>query len=212
MSEASAVAQERGEWFFRLVGRLSDWMPSFLAAFLARWVLGVSGTARTSVHLSTPAIQRISLALSGAFLARVAVRLTPEARELVLPRLPFEAVFRAAKPLIAEREFVITARFAELLPRTHLKQLVVQLNDMEGVAHIAGHLPPEKAADVLMAFSPHMAARLLEEVVGQGYRELTAELGPLLPRGRLERILPLLSEAACTTITARVPQSRAGAA
>ncbi|TVP53300.1 MAG: hypothetical protein EA349_14135 [Halomonadaceae bacterium] len=172
---------------------MADHLPPSLVAPTAKALLGPAGIAKTLQFLRPETITSLSNAFAPEFIARIAVTLEPEVRSQVLQSLPFGVLLQAARPLIEMDAYQVTADFAAMLPRPHLKQLVVQLNDPVGVAHISGHMPLERSAEVLLAFSPRLGAQVLNEVMNQGYVENVAEVGPLLPRERLELLAPLLT-------------------
>lgn len=189
-------------WFFRLLAGITERIPTPVAVPIARWALGVRGVAGMLPYLPLQTINRLSLALPSHFVARVALALDAQRREWIADKIPMDALVGSARELIAMHAFEATAAFAALLPRPTLREAVVQLHDTVGVAHITGHLPPERAADVLTAYPPKMAAEVLDEVVRQGYRDLTAALGRRLPSADRERIVPYLSEDACSALDA----------
>lgn len=181
-------------WFFRLIARIAEVTPDVIAVPIARWILGVSGVAGMLTHLTTPTIERLSLALPAHFVARVALALDAQRREWIADKLPIAALVASARELIAMHAFEATAAFAAVLPRPTLREAVVQLHDTVGVAHITGHLSPERASDVLTAYPAAMAAEILDEMVRQGYRDLTSAVGHRLPKAQREQMEQYLSE------------------
>ncbi|WP_420427433.1 hypothetical protein [Algiphilus sp.] len=168
-------------WFFRLLARITEFTPTVVAVPVARWVLGVRGVAGMLTYLPTATIERLSLALPAYFVARVALALDAPRREWIADKLPIDALVASARELIALHAFAATAAFAALLPRLTLREVVVQLHDTTGVAHITGHLNVDKATEVLTAYTPALAAEILDEMVRQGYLDLTAAVGHRLP-------------------------------
>lgn len=189
-------------WFFRLLARITEFTPTLVAVPIARWVLGVRGVAGMLTYLPTATIERLSLALPAHFVARVALALDAPRREWIADKLPIDALVASARELIAMHAFAATAAFAALLPRLTLREVVVQLHDTTGVAHITGHLSADKATEVLTAYSPALAAEILEEMVRQGYRDLTAAVGHRLPATERTAIEALLSEEASQALDA----------
>lgn len=181
-------------WLFRLIARITEVTPDAVAVPIARWVLGVRGVAGMLTYLTTPTIERLSLALPAHFVARVALALDTQRREWIADKLPIAALVASARELIAMSAFEATAAFAALLPRPTLRETVVQLHDIVGVAHITGHLSPERASDVLTAYPASMAAEILDEMVRQGYRDLTSAVGRHLPTAERKQIERHLSE------------------
>ncbi len=164
-----------GEGVYRFLAVMTSWLPDFITIALAH-VLGPRIVGRLNLYLLPDAIARLSRKLPPRFIADVAMSLDAEGREFVVPCLPYEVVFNAAKPLIERRAFVETAQFAALLSRANLKLLVLQLNDLPGVAQITGYLPPEKIVEVLQAFSPRLGAKLVDEMVAQGFGQVIADV------------------------------------
>ncbi|MHA7833529.1 MAG: hypothetical protein ACX94A_03500 [Algiphilus sp.] len=168
-------------WFFRLLAHVTRVTPTVVAVPIARWVLGVRGVAGMLTYLPTTTIERLSLALPAHFVARVALALDAPRREWIADKLPVATLVASARELIAMHAFAATAAFAALLPRPTLREVVVQLHDTTGVAHLTGHLSPDDATEVLTAYSPTLAAEILDEMVRQGYFDLTAAVGHRLP-------------------------------
>ncbi|MDX1587312.1 MAG: hypothetical protein R3296_00105 [Oleiphilaceae bacterium] len=171
---------------------LGEKLPTPLLVPFSRRVLGPEGVARALTHMDPERIATLSQSFSPRFIAGIAVALDPESRARILKPLPFDVVLATARPLIEMEAYRVTADFAAMLPRPHLKQLVVQLNDPVGVAHISGHMPVERSAEVLLAFSPRLAAQVLNEVMNQGYRDTVSSVGPLLSEERREAMTPYL--------------------
>lgn len=190
----------------KALARLSEKLPIPLVIPFSRHILGPEGVARTLEHMDPQRIATLSQHFSPEFIARIATALDPQARSRILKPLPFDVVLAAARPLIEMEAFEVTAEFAAILPRPHLKQLVMQLNDPVGVAHISGHMPVERAAEVLMAFSPRLGAQVLNEVMNQGYRDNVASVGPLLPAERIEAMTPFLVPRTRNQLVSRLGQ------
>ena len=184
-----------GEGVYRLLAMTTVWFPDFMVIGLAH-LLGPRMVGKVNFYLPSEAIARLSRKLPPRFIADVAMSLDAEAREHVVPCLPYEVVFNAARPLIDRRAFVETAQFAALLSRANLKLLVLQLNDLPGVAQITGHLPPEKIAEVLLAFSPQLGAKLIDEMVAQGFGEVIASVQHHFSGLRRRQLLDVLGAAA----------------
>jgi len=181
-------------WFFRLLARITAITPNAIAIPIARWVLGARAVAGMLTYLPPVTIERLSLALPAHFVARVGLALDAPSREWIADKLPIDVLVASTQELIAMHAFEVTAAFAALLPRSTLRDVVVRLDDRVGVAHITGHLSPERACDVLTAYEPQRAAEILDEVVRQGYRDLTAALGRRLPSAERQRIAHYLSD------------------
>ena len=201
-----ASSDPKHAWVYRFLARVANTLPAGLVAACTQ-PLGPVVLARTLPYLRTARIVELSEAMPPDFIADISIAMDPSLYPRVVPALPFQTVLETARPLIAKEAYQTTAEFASLLPRPHLKQLVIQLNDLTGVAHISGHLDPTKSAEVLSAFSLKLGAEVIEEVLRQGYRQRVAETGPLLSEQRLSGLREYLSEDAWQTLNEQVKPS-----
>lgn len=195
MTASKWRAARPGEGIYRFLAMTTAWFPDVLVLLLAR-LLGPRVVGRINLYLPPATIDRLSRKLPSSFIAEVALSLDAEGRHYVVPCLPYEVVLGAARPLMARKAYVETAQFAALLSRANLKQLVVQLNDLPGVAQITGHLPAEKIAEVLLAFSPQMGAKLIDEMVAQGFGGVISRVQAQFSGQRRRQLLEELGAAA----------------
>ena len=133
---------------------LTRWLPSWLAALLARYWLGATLTARLASELPAWRVAAIARYLPKDFMTNIAERLDPRGARELLYLLPAAQIAEIMQILLARRDYITLGRFVALLPDAVVSELAAHIPDEGDLIQIVFFIESRHRIDHLIRVLP----------------------------------------------------------
>ena len=150
---------ELDEILFRRLASLARRLPTWLVAFLGRWVFGPVVTARIAGEFSAQRGVAIARKLPTSFLADVCVHVDPRCARDLVRLFPLDRILEVALELVARRDYLTMGRLVDYLTDDAVHAVDEALADEEVLLRIGYYVESRNRLDHLVRLMPRDRVR-----------------------------------------------------